>query len=70
MADGGGYFVMLDLLNEEDAMRIKADVAVFGAGSSGSAVAWNLARSGRKVVLLEKRALDKSGARWINGIPA
>jgi choline dehydrogenase-like flavoprotein len=31
-----------------------ADVLVIGAGASGAAVAWALARAGRKVVILEQ----------------
>jgi len=44
------------------------DVAVVGAGSSGSYLAGLLARDGLRVVLLEARRFEKAGAWWINGV--
>jgi flavin-dependent dehydrogenase len=47
----------------------RADVAIVGAGSSGAAAAAFLAERGLRVVVLERRALDEAGARWVNGVP-
>ncbi len=46
-----------------------ADVIVVGAGSSGAAVSALLAERGLRVVCLERRRLDRAGARWVNGVP-
>jgi flavin-dependent dehydrogenase len=45
------------------------DVVVVGAGSSGAAAAAFLAEQGARVRLIERRALDVAGARWVNGVP-
>ncbi len=45
------------------------DCVVVGAGTAGSAAAYHLARAGFRVALLEARALDAAGARWVNGVP-
>jgi flavin-dependent dehydrogenase len=45
------------------------DVAVVGAGSAGSAAAYQLARAGFETLVLERRALDDAGARWVNAVP-
>lgn len=45
------------------------DVAVLGAGSAGTAAALFLARSGRRVALLESRPLRFGGARWVDDVP-
>ncbi len=45
------------------------DVAIIGAGTSGAAAAAFLAERGVAVVCLERRALGKAGARWVNGVP-
>ena len=45
-----------------------ADVVVVGAGTAGAHVAGQLARAGRRVVLLERRSLDAGGAHWHNGL--
>jgi menaquinone-9 beta-reductase len=45
------------------------DVAVVGAGSAGAAAALFLARSGWRVALLEARAPDHGGARWVDDVP-
>jgi len=47
---------------------IRADVAVVGAGTAGANAAYQLARQGRSVVLVEQRALDAGGAQWHNGV--
>ena len=49
--------------------RLDLDAVVVGAGSAGGAAAWQLARRGLKVALLERRRLDRAGARWRNAIP-
>lgn len=46
------------------------DVAIVGAGTAGAAVAWQLARRGMRVVAVDRRALDDTGARWSNGVSA
>jgi len=43
---------------------------VVGAGTAGSAAAWQLARRGLKVALVERRALADAGARWVVDVPA
>jgi len=44
------------------------DLAIVGAGSAGAALALHAARAGMRVVVLERRALDDAGARWVNGV--
>lgn len=44
------------------------DVAVLGAGTAGANAAFQLARRGRRVLLLERRAAEAGGAQWHNGI--
>jgi menaquinone-9 beta-reductase len=43
------------------------DVVVVGAGSAGAATAFHMAREGKRVALLERGAVEKAGARWVNG---
>ncbi len=45
------------------------DVVVLGAGTAGAAVAWMLARAGRRVALTDVRSFHAAGARWVNGVP-
>lgn len=45
------------------------DVVVVGGGSAGAFAAACLARDGRTVALIEERARDDAGARWVNGVP-
>jgi flavin-dependent dehydrogenase len=45
------------------------DALVLGAGPVGSAAALFLAQAGLEVALVEQRALDQAGPRWINAIP-
>ena len=46
------------------------DVAVIGAGTSGAATALHCARQGMEVLCIDRRNLDRAGARWANNIPA
>jgi flavin-dependent dehydrogenase len=46
------------------------DAVVIGAGSAGAATAWQLARRGLRVALVDRRPLGRAGARWRNAIPA
>lgn len=45
------------------------DVVIVGAGVAGSACACFLAQGGRRVALLDRRPIDRAGARWVNGVP-
>jgi flavin-dependent dehydrogenase len=49
---------------------VTTDVVVVGAGTAGLNTALQLARVGRSVVVLERRAEGRSGARWCNGTVA
>lgn len=44
------------------------DVVVVGAGSAGCAAAYQLARRGFRVAVLERGRLAQAGARWVNGV--
>lgn len=50
-------------------MTERVDVAIVGAGSAGAAAAALCARRGLSVRVLERRDLEKAGARWVNGVP-
>jgi flavin-dependent dehydrogenase len=45
------------------------DVAIAGAGSAGAALAAMAARAGMRVACVDRRPLDRAGARWVNGVP-
>lgn len=47
----------------------RVDVVVVGAGSSGAAASAFLAERGLRVTCVERRSLDRAGARWVNGVP-
>ncbi len=44
------------------------DVVVIGAGTAGANVAYQFARRGRRVALVERRAAAAAGAQWHNGL--
>jgi len=46
------------------------DAVIVGAGICGSACAGMLARGGLRVALLDARAEEQAGARWVNAVPA
>ncbi len=45
------------------------DVIVCGAGSAGAALAGMAASRGLRVLVLERRTLDRAGASWVNDVP-
>lgn len=55
-------------MNDTTAIPHRVDVCVVGAGTAGSNVAYQFARRGRSVVVLERRSLDDAGAQWVNGV--
>lgn len=46
----------------------QVDAVVVGAGTAGANVAYQLARRGRSVVVLERRPRRRGGAQWQNGV--
>lgn len=48
---------------------MRYDVAIIGLGTAGSALAVQCARRGLRVLGLDARSFDDTGARWINGVP-
>lgn len=44
------------------------DAIVVGAGTAGANAAYQLARRGRSVALVERRPADAAGAQWHNGV--
>lgn len=44
------------------------DAVVVGAGVAGASAAYQLARRGRRVALVDARSFRDSGARWVNGV--
>jgi menaquinone-9 beta-reductase len=44
------------------------DAVVVGAGTAGANAAYQLARRGARVVLVERRPADRGGAQWHNGV--
>jgi flavin-dependent dehydrogenase len=49
---------------------LAADVLVVGAGSAGAGVAAGLARRGYRVLVVDRREVGTTGARWVNAVPA
>ncbi len=45
------------------------DLIVCGAGSAGAALATMAQKDGRRVLVLERRMLDRAGAAWVNDVP-
>ena len=46
------------------------DVVILGAGPAGLNAAYQIARGGLKVALIEQKPKGLGGAQWINGVPA
>lgn len=46
----------------------EVDVVVVGAGTAGANAAYQFARRGRRVLLVERRPIDMAGAQWVNGV--
>ncbi len=44
------------------------DVVVVGGGTAGANTAYQFARRGRRVLVVERRPLDRGGAQWRNGV--
>lgn len=44
------------------------DVVVVGAGTAGANTAYQFAKRGRSVLLLDRRPANQSGAQWFNGV--
>lgn len=49
-------------------MSSSFDVVVVGAGTAGANAAYQFARRGRKVLLVERRPAHLAGAQWHNGV--
>lgn len=45
------------------------DVVVVGGGTAGLTAAFRAAARGRRVLVVERRAHGRGGARWVNGVP-
>src|SRR5262245_15890509 len=45
------------------------DVVIVGAGIAGSACARALAEGSLSVAVVDRRPLERAGARWVNGVP-
>jgi len=48
----------------------RVDVAIVGAGTAGAAAAAFCAATGMRVLCVDRRALGRAGAHWVNGIPS
>lgn len=48
--------------------RVGYDVAVVGAGTAGANAAYQFARRGRRVILIERRRAAEAGAQWHNTV--
>ena len=44
------------------------DVVVVGGGTAGANAAYQFARRGRRVLVVERRPFDRGGAQWRNGV--
>ena len=54
---------ILDGYYKKFSQALRSDVVIVGAGPSGMVAGWQLAKAGRKVVILEKR-LSPGGGIW------
>jgi flavin-dependent dehydrogenase len=48
---------------------VQRDLIVCGAGSAGAALAGMAAARGMRVLVLERKTLDRAGASWVNDVP-
>lgn len=47
---------------------LEFDIVVCGAGTAGAGAAYQLARTGKRVALVDRLPFSKAGARWINAV--
>jgi flavin-dependent dehydrogenase len=50
------------------AQPVEVDLLVVGAGTAGAATAAFAAEAGMRVVCLDRRPVERAGARWVNGV--
>jgi flavin-dependent dehydrogenase len=63
-----GTTAVIHRASMSEALPHSADLVVIGGGTAGAATAGFAAAHGLRVVLLERRPLDRAGARWVNGV--
>ncbi len=49
--------------------ELEPDVVVIGFGSAGATAARLFAQAGKRVLVIDKRAVGETGARWVNSVP-
>ncbi len=54
--------------SQEGTVTNSFDVVVVGAGTAGAWAASQFANAGRRVALVERKALHDAGAHWVNGV--
>ena len=64
----GGLALLLGLQGSAAEVTLKADIAIIGAGASGTAAALAAAQKGAKVILLEKQAAPGGTGNFAEGL--